>query len=176
MCTCCVRAIGTARALCRGELPGPCHRLVDHGCAHGAKQPVARGTSPSAASELGCSLVNGQLVPVPPPLAPGRRYTTMHAAIRLLIHTDTAAIHTDTHTIHVNTKTIHAHAHVTCTCTCACTCGRLGRAVGKGQVGGAGCGKVRDPYTLLLWLRYHKAVGGRWDGAAARSTHGNMVS
>ena len=34
MCSCCVRAIGTARALCREELPVPSHRLVDHGCAH----------------------------------------------------------------------------------------------------------------------------------------------
>ena len=43
MCSCCVRAIGTARALCREELPVPSHRLVDHGCAHAAKQTAARG-------------------------------------------------------------------------------------------------------------------------------------
>ena len=42
MCSCCVRAIGTARALCREELPVPCHRLVDHGCAHGATKPPLR--------------------------------------------------------------------------------------------------------------------------------------
>ena len=45
MCSCCVRAIGTARALCREELPVPSHRLVDHGCAHAAKQTAARGGS-----------------------------------------------------------------------------------------------------------------------------------
>ena len=29
--------------VCREELPGPCHRLVDHGCAHGANKASLGG-------------------------------------------------------------------------------------------------------------------------------------